>query len=315
MKFTNEQIKSFLLFTEIFDVLRTGQVMNLDSLNIDESKEVEYNKKFQRIAMNLIVANILEDDEKEFIFKIISASMNQNYDNNFEATFYSSLENGGFFDFIKNADQEQRLRREEAIFQKWTEFSSDDMDDIFSDVFENELEDDLFEEEKGERVEKSYHDNGQLAQEIPYNENNNPDGEAKVYHYNGNIYQIVTYVNGSIEGIVYMYTKEGDLETQIDYKDNKVHGAERGYFRDGTLEYETKYNHGVKTEGTQYYHNGNVQATIEYDENGERHGWLKQYYEDGTLKAEGKFEHGQTVFATLKEYNEDGSTKPTKTRV
>ena len=69
-------------------------------------------------------------------------------------------------------------------------------------------------------LQKSYHDNGNLAFEIPM-KNGAINGEVKIYYENGKIKEIIPVKNGKKEGIGREYNETGEIIKEILYKDDE----------------------------------------------------------------------------------------------
>ena len=69
-------------------------------------------------------------------------------------------------------------------------------------------------------LQKSYHDNGNLAFEIPM-KNGAINGEVKIYYENGKIKEIIPVKNGKKEGIGREYNETGEIIKEVLYKDDE----------------------------------------------------------------------------------------------
>ena len=69
-------------------------------------------------------------------------------------------------------------------------------------------------------LQKSYHDNGNLAFEIPM-KNGAINGEVKIYYENGKIKESVSVKNGKREGVARKYSETGKVIKEVLYKDDK----------------------------------------------------------------------------------------------
>lgn len=69
-------------------------------------------------------------------------------------------------------------------------------------------------------LQKSYHDNGNLAFEIPM-KNGAINGEVKIYYENGKIKESVSVKNGKREGVAGKYSETGKVIKEVLYKDDK----------------------------------------------------------------------------------------------
>ena len=69
-------------------------------------------------------------------------------------------------------------------------------------------------------LQKSYHDNGNLAFEIPM-KNGAINGEVKIYYENGKIKEIIPVKNGKKEGIGREYNEIGKIIKEVLYKDDE----------------------------------------------------------------------------------------------
>ena len=69
-------------------------------------------------------------------------------------------------------------------------------------------------------LQKSYHDNGNLAFEIPM-KNGAINGEVKIYYENRKIKEIIPVKNGKREGIGREYSETGEIIKEVLYKDDE----------------------------------------------------------------------------------------------
>ncbi|MDH3322077.1 MAG: toxin-antitoxin system YwqK family antitoxin [Flavobacteriaceae bacterium] len=90
-------------------------------------------------------------------------------------------------------------------------------------------------------------------------------GVVKWYHENGNIFQVVNYDNGVLNGKRQVYYESGKLKSEGNYKQGKREGAWK-----------------------ELHENGKTKETGTY-ENGQKEGVWKTYYPNGKLKEEGKY--------------------------
>ena len=84
----------------------------------------------------------------------------------------------------------------------------------------DKLVDEIVFENSMPNLQKSYHDNGNLAFEIPM-KNGAINGEVKIYYENGKIKEIIPVKNGKKEGIGREYNETGEIIKEVLYKDDE----------------------------------------------------------------------------------------------
>jgi antitoxin component YwqK of YwqJK toxin-antitoxin module len=170
------------------------------------------------------------------------------------------------------------------------------------------------------RVEKTYHQNGQLETITPY-VNGKQHGIFQRYYENGKLRYETPYVNGKLHGIEtwyidrdgecqllheisyvngekefqkeYMFSDDRKSYTMIPYVNGKKHGTAISYWGDGTFRGEKFYNNGVNYGTSKFYHKNGTLYCVEPYVNGELHGIRKFYNDDGTVEKELIYENGK----------------------
>ncbi|MEM1326845.1 MAG: toxin-antitoxin system YwqK family antitoxin [Bacteroidota bacterium] len=135
--------------------------------------------------------------------------------------------------------------------------------------------------EQKEGMYKSYDTNGQLIEEATY-QNNQLNGERKVYYEDGSVQTIETYVADQHNGRFLSFFDNGKVELQGDY----VNGIMEGEWKS-------------------YYSNGQLKEIVPFENNNENGAFI-EYHENGNLKAEGTYLNGDNEDGELKLYDETG---------
>lgn len=129
---------------------------------------------------------------------------------------------------------------------------------------------------------KFYHENGQLSK-IGKVEKGNPIGEWKFYHENAQLKETGQYdEQGKETGKRKIYHDNGKPWSIGRWKDGKRSGAWKIYHRNGRLQETGKYKNGLLTgEWKYYYENGKLKTFGRYNDNGEKTSNWITYKEDG----------------------------------
>ncbi len=98
---------------------------------------------------------------------------------------------------------------------------------------------------------KEYHENGNLAFEVPY-KNGAREGIAKRYYKNGNLAFEEPWKNGVREGIAKDYYENGNLWIETLYKNDKKDGISKAYYENGKLKSEAIFKEGEAISGFIY---------------------------------------------------------------
>jgi antitoxin component YwqK of YwqJK toxin-antitoxin module len=104
------------------------------------------------------------------------------------------------------------------------------------------------------------------------------DGVIKWYHENGNVFQIVNYQDGILNGKRQVYHENGKLKSETTYGKGKMNGKWK-----------------------ELYENGNLKETGEYEE-GQKEGSWKTFYTDGKLKEQGNYVFDRKVDIWITNY-------------
>lgn len=110
------------------------------------------------------------------------------------------------------------------------------------------------------------------------------DGVVRWYHENGNLFQIVNYDEGILNGNRKVFYKNGKLKNETNYKKDKIEGKWKEFYENSKLKESGEYKDGQK-EGywKTYYKNGKVQSEGKYVFDKKVDTWKVHYY-DGTLQ-------------------------------
>ncbi len=112
------------------------------------------------------------------------------------------------------------------------------------------------------------------------------DGIIKWYHENGNIFQIVNYKEGVLNGKRQVYFENGKLKNETTYVDGKMNGKWKEIYENGKLKESGFYENGEK-EGSwkTFYTNGKLKEEGNYVFDRKVDVWKTNYY-DGTIEDE-----------------------------
>lgn len=89
----------------------------------------------------------------------------------------------------------------------------------------------------------SYHKNGQLDEDICYNEGKQ-HGKYLKYHKNAHLAEDIDYEEDKKHGKALSYHKNGQLVQDCEYKQGELHGKKLTYDKSGKLKKETTYEEG-----------------------------------------------------------------------
>ena len=112
-------------------------------------------------------------------------------------------------------------------------------------------------------VEKGYHDNGRLAYEIPWK--NNEKIVEKWYFESGQLERETPYKNGKIDGVEKTYYKDGQLHEEGSYKNDQRDGISKTYYQNGQIKYDYSFKNGRLDGMVRHYgENGELTRECEY---------------------------------------------------
>ena len=153
----------------------------------------------------------------------------------------------------------------------------------------------------------NYHDNGNILQERPYNEDRKLDGLLTEWYKNEQIKYSRTYKNGRLEGLFKSWYENGKKAEEGFFKDEKLYGLLTQWYENGEKRGEVNYKDGNK-EGLEsvWFENGNKKSEINFND-GKKNGLDIRWYENGQKGYEGTYKDGK--FISSKQWNEDGSVK------
>jgi len=126
------------------------------------------------------------------------------------------------------------------------------------------------------------------------------DGLQKIYHKNGALAQEINYKDGQIDGAMTLYYKDGSLWEKHIYKDDVLldennkpkNGPYQRFYQNGKLANEALYKDGLpQGEVENYYEDGTLKMAQDYTDRD--HVSLKTFNENGKLKFEGVYFKGQ----------------------
>jgi len=127
---------------------------------------------------------------------------------------------------------------------------------------------------KPDGIAKFYHDNGQLYLEIEYKDGRVLSNEVKLFAKDGKLLFTNHYKNSYPDGEYKTFLFQKNMEVLFDgsYKNGKFTGVEKTYYKDATIKSRTSYKNSKK--------NG---ARIEYNNDGTL-AWVGTFKDDKLLK-------------------------------
>lgn len=119
------------------------------------------------------------------------------------------------------------------------------------------------------------------------------------FHYNGQLYSDIPFINQSSNGLAKWYTFDGKLETEGVLVDGERDGTWKWYYPNGNVSVERNYQLGSQEgKGMEYYPDGKLEIVRTYMSD-EEHGELTYYHRNGNVHIRGeKFWdewHGEVV--------------------
>lgn len=128
-----------------------------------------------------------------------------------------------------------------------------------------------------------YYTGGQISGYGKLNENNHYEGEVKLYHRNGELRKVSTYVDGDLEGESREYNDKGAPSIFATYKNNVLNGPATIFYSHGAKSRVFTFKDGVSIDSMYtYFANGQLQARIPQVE-GKDNGLATFYHENGKL--------------------------------
>lgn len=170
---------------------------------------------------------------------------------------------------------------------------------------------------KGKRVGtwKTYFRTGKLSVEKSYDEAGEFHGTYHDYDETGHLYSDVDYAHGRATRLRYYDRTGKTLSDQpvkrsltpvqaLDengtkyaigsYLDGQLSGEWKWFYRDGAVREISRYNKGIKTGQSDYFHhNGQLERRVRYDAHGDQDGYYEQYTKDGQPISTGYYLAGQ----------------------
>ena len=98
----------------------------------------------------------------------------------------------------------------------------------------------------------SYYDNGQIAREYEY-KNENLIGKYTSYHYDGTFQNVRNFVADEREGLSTYYYPNGSIKRETEYLNGSKHGIEKCYYENKQIKEEIQYLNGSKHGAAVYY--------------------------------------------------------------
>lgn len=113
------------------------------------------------------------------------------------------------------------------------------------------------------------------------------------------IKSLANYVNNSLSGQYFTFSKRGQIETQTSYANGQYDGIYTK-FRFGNIEETATYVNG-QMDGTfkQFYNNNKLKLEAQYKD-GKQHGSYKYYDEEGNILMEYEYANGEKVSGGMK---------------
>ena len=156
---------------------------------------------------------------------------------------------------------------------------------------------------------KRYYEDHTLKSILIYDEDGKKTN-ATLYHPNGNISSIGTYIDQRKEGKWQFYSvfTKGQKVSEEYYSGNLRNGLSLKFYQDSTLAEKLTYINGIKQgEWMQYYPSGAVLLKTNYL-NGKLNGRFEVWFENGTPEYSGQYKNdSRDGLWTI--YNENGSVK------
>ncbi|GAB2770242.1 MULTISPECIES: tetratricopeptide repeat protein [Hymenobacter] len=139
-----------------------------------------------------------------------------------------------------------------------------------------------------------YFDNGALSVEGTYKAGQIV-GQAKLYHYCGEVREVRPYQNNDVTGEVISYYPNGKLYRKAIYRADKREGASADFYPDGTPEVTATYAADKRQGPFQvFYPDKTLERKGGYDQD-ELHGDYQDFHPNGKLASTGRYEHGKQV--------------------
>ena len=144
-------------------------------------------------------------------------------------------------------------------------------------------------------TETTYHPNGKIKYQETYL-NGRINGVFIEWHDNGQKAREIEFNNGDIVSTVSTWYKNGQLQRQKPYQNNKKNGVEIWWYSNGTKQAEINYKDGV-FDGlfSQWYENG-IKASEYFFENGKpNNGIFTKWFANGQKMMEIEFVSGRNM--------------------
>jgi antitoxin component YwqK of YwqJK toxin-antitoxin module len=149
-------------------------------------------------------------------------------------------------------------------------------------------------------------DNGNVIEKYEVNKDNKKHGAYSAYNEAGKLTETATYNNDQLEGERKIYDANGNVEILENYKDNTTNGPYKVYYPNGNVKFETVYTSGVLNGSAKSYtEDGKLKEEVTFSNN-EENGPFKEYYDNGNIEWEGTYLNGDNEFGLLKNYDESG---------
>lgn len=118
-------------------------------------------------------------------------------------------------------------------------------------------------------------------------------GIWKTYFPNGNLKNEITYDNNRQFGYAKAYYESGELQEEGQWENMRWVGSYKTYYKNGKTEYDFKYNSNGKRDGEQYYGYENGEMMMQgLMQDGKETGVWKEQYENGEPRAEKAYNNG-----------------------
>ena len=118
---------------------------------------------------------------------------------------------------------------------------------------------------------------------------------------NGNTKNIVSYVEGELDGLVKTYKCDGTLLKEENWKKGELHGTSKYFHENGRIAHEFTMHFGVKDgKETKFLPNGRLILEKNFNK-GSLNLSQKEFNKDGIITAEKEYDNGKLIF--IKEYD------------
>jgi antitoxin component YwqK of YwqJK toxin-antitoxin module len=143
-----------------------------------------------------------------------------------------------------------------------------------------------------------WHPNGQLSEQITFNEKGEKEGLYQSWHDNGQLAVQCTFnKKGGLKGSYQRWYENGQLREQITFNEKGIReGLSQTWHDNGELREQITFNEKGEKEGSyqQWYDNGQLASVMQYS-NGVLHGHYTSFKFDGSPLNSWFYENGKKI--------------------